>query len=163
MYIQSFCRCVITVSTNINSLQGINLTANQLFPTHVTTVGTVKKGDIFYANLSPVVGSEQGGIRPVVIIQNDIGNKFSPTVISAAITSHNKCNLPTHILIKASVTCGLSKDSIVLLEQIRTIDKRRLLGRLGNINQTTMKTIEHALLISLGLSNVTQTKADYKF
>lgn len=85
---------------------------------------TVKRGDIYYADLSPVVGSEQGGVRPVLIVQNDIGNKFSPTVIAAAITSQkDKTNLPTHIEVDAG-HCGLAKDSIVLLEQVRTIDKR---------------------------------------
>lgn len=87
---------------------------------------TVKRGDIYYADLSPVVGSEQGGIRPVLIVQNDVGNRFSPTVIAAAITSQkDKSNLPTHIEVDAG-HCGLAKDSIVLLEQVRTIDKRRL-------------------------------------
>lgn len=92
---------------------------------------TVKRGDIYYADLSPVVGSEQGGVRPVLIVQNDIGNKFSPTVIAAAITSQkDKTNLPTHIEVDAG-HCGLAKDSIVLLEQVRTIDKRRLREKNG--------------------------------
>ena len=92
---------------------------------------TVKRGDIYYADLSPVVGSEQGGIRPVLIVQNDVGNRFSPTVIAAAITSQKyKTNLPTHIRVNAD-GCGLAKDSIVLLEQVRTLDKKRLKEKMG--------------------------------
>ena len=92
----------------------------------------VKRGEIYYADLSPVVGSEQGGIRPVLIVQNDIGNRHSPTVIAAAITSRrDKAKLPTHIDVQAA-TCGLTKDSVVLLEQIRTLDKRRLKDRMGD-------------------------------
>ena len=95
---------------------------------------TVKRGDIYYADLSPVVGSEQGGVRPVLIVQNDIGNRFSPTVIAAAITSQkDKSNLPTHIEVDAR-NCGLAKDSIVLLEQVRTIDKRRLREKMGALD-----------------------------
>ena len=91
----------------------------------------VRRGEIYYADLSPVVGSEQGGIRPVLIVQNDVGNRHSPTVIAAAITSRReKAKLPTHIDVQAA-TCGLTKDSIVLLEQIRTLDKRRLKDRMG--------------------------------
>ena len=94
----------------------------------------VKRGEIYYADLSPVVGSEQGGIRPVLIVQNDVGNRHSPTVIAAAITSQkDKAKLPTHISVQAA-TCGLTKDSIVLLEQIRTIDKRRLKDRMGALD-----------------------------
>ena len=111
----------------------------------------VKRGDIYYADLSPVVGSEQGGIRPVLIIQNDVGNKFSPTVIAAAITSQRfKTNLPTHIHVDAQ-GCGLSKDSIVLLEQVRTIDKRRLKEKMGNLNEVDMSRVNKALSISVGL------------
>ena len=111
----------------------------------------MKRGDIYYADLRPVVGSEQGGIRPVLIIQNDIGNKHSPTVICAAITSKmNKAKLPTHIPVSAA-TCGLTKDSIVLLEQIRTIDKRRLKDRMGALDDTSMTQINNALQISFGL------------
>lgn len=111
----------------------------------------VKRGDIFYADLSPVVGSEQGGIRPVLVVQNDIGNKFSPTVIIAAITSQiNKAKLPTHIEIMAD-DYGLSKDSVVLLEQIRTIDKRRLRERLGRLDEDLMAKVNEALTVSLGL------------
>ena len=111
----------------------------------------VKKGDIFYADLSPVIGSEQGGIRPVIIIQNDIGNRYSPTVIVAAITSQiNKAKLPTHVEI-SSEEYGLNRDSVVLLEQIRTLDKRRLKEKIGHMTDTDMKKVNNALLISLSL------------
>lgn len=112
---------------------------------------TVKRGDIYYADLSPVVGSEQGGIRPVVIIQNDVGNKYSPTVIVAAITSQiNKAKMPTHIEI-SSEDYGLTKDSVILLEQIRTIDKKRLKEKTGHVDDALLGEIAHALKISLGL------------
>ena len=112
---------------------------------------TVKRGDIYYADLSPVVGSEQGGIRPVLIVQNDVGNKFSPTVIAAAITSQkDKTKLPTHISV-SSQNCGLAKDSIVLLEQIRTIDKQRLGEKMGHLDAETMNAVDDAITISLGL------------
>ena len=112
---------------------------------------TVKRGDIFYADLSPVVGSEQGGTRPVLIVQNDTGNKPSPTVIAAAITSQtNKAKLPTHIeLIGKSV--GLTKDSVVLLEQIRTIDKRRLREHMGRLDESMMNRVDDAIAVSFGL------------
>lgn len=111
----------------------------------------VKRGDIYYADLSPVIGSEQGGIRPVLIIQNDIGNKYSPTVIVAAITSQiNKAKLPTHVEI-SSEEYGLNRDSVVLLEQIRTIDKRRLRDKIGHISDNLMLQVDEALMISLGL------------
>ncbi len=111
----------------------------------------VKRGDIFYADLSPVVGSEQGGIRPVLVIQNNIGNKYSPTVIIAAITSQiNKAKLPTHVEINAT-EYGLPKDSVVLLEQIRTIDKKRLRERIGKFSDEMMESINESLQISLGL------------
>ena len=111
----------------------------------------VKRGDMFYADLSPVIGSEQGGIRPVIIIQNDIGNKYSPTVIAAAITSKlNKAKLPTHIEL-SSKEYGLEKDSIVLLEQIRTIDKSRLKEKIGELNPVKMNQVNKAMLISLGV------------
>lgn len=111
----------------------------------------VKRGDIYYADLSPVVGSEQGGVRPVLIVQNDVGNKFSPTVIAAAITSQrDKNNLPTHIEVNAQ-DCGLAKDSVVLLEQVRTIDKRRLKEKMGALDNNEMGKINHALSISFGL------------
>ncbi|MBR2087756.1 MAG: type II toxin-antitoxin system PemK/MazF family toxin [Oscillospiraceae bacterium] len=113
---------------------------------------SVKRGEIYYADLSPVVGSEQGGIRPVLIVQNDIGNRHSPTVIAAAITSRlDKAKLPTHISLDAA-SCGLTKDSIVLLEQIRTIDKRRLKDRMGAIDHESMNRVDNALSISFGLS-----------
>ena len=111
----------------------------------------IKRGDIFYADLSPVVGSEQGGVRPVLIVQNDVGNKYSPTVIAAAITSQQvKTRMPTHISVNASV-CGLSKDSVVLLEQIRTLDKKRLREKMGNLPETDMNRIDDALSVSIGL------------
>lgn len=111
----------------------------------------VKKGDIFFADLSPVVGSEQGGVRPVLIVQNDIGNKYSPTVIVAAITSQiNKAKLPTHIEIKAE-NHGLNKDSVILMEQLRTIDKRRLKEKIGHISEDMVKSINQAMAISLGM------------
>ena len=111
----------------------------------------VKKGDIYFADLSPVVGSEQGGVRPVLIVQNDIGNKYSPTVIVAAITSQiNKAKLPTHVELSAAGH-GLSKDSVVLLEQLRTIDKRRLKERVGRVDPDEMTKIHEAVSISLGI------------
>ncbi len=112
---------------------------------------TVKRGDIYYADLSPVVGSEQGGVRPVLVIQNDVGNKYSPTVIIAAITSQiNKAKLPTHIEISGE-GYGLSKDSCILLEQIRTIDKRRLKEKTGHVSEELSSFVDEALKISLGL------------
>ena len=114
---------------------------------------TIKRGDIYYADLSPVVGSEQGGMRPVLIVQNDIGNKYSPTVIAAAITSQRfKTQLPTHIQVDAQ-ECGLSKDSIVLLEQVRTLDKQRLKERMGNLGERDMIRVNRALSVSLGILN----------
>lgn len=114
---------------------------------------TVRRGEIYYADLSPVIGSEQGGVRPVLIVQNDVGNKFSPTVIAAAITSQrDKTKLPTHIQL-SSEECGLSRDSVVLLEQIRTIDKRRLKERMGRIDESAMQQINKALSVSFGLNN----------
>ena len=113
----------------------------------------VKRGDIYYADLSPVVGSEQGGMRPVLIVQNDTGNKHSPTVIAAAITSQiGKARLPTHIELAAQ-SFGLSRDSVVLLEQIRTIDKSRLRERMGNIDDGLMSRVDNALAVSFGLGN----------
>ena len=112
----------------------------------------VRRGDIFYADLSPVVGSEQGGIRPVLIVQIDVGNRFSPTVIAAAITSQkDKARLPTHIRVN-SVGSGLAKDSVVLLEQIRTLDKRRLKEHMGRLDENSMDRVDQALQISFGLS-----------
>lgn len=110
----------------------------------------VKRGDLYYADLSPVVGSEQGGVRPVLVVQNDIGNKYSPTVIAAAITSQlSKAKLPTHIPIQAD-TYGLPKNSIVLLEQIRTIDKQRLKEKIGELPENVMTKVNDGLLVSLG-------------
>ena len=116
---------------------------------------SVRRGDIYYADLSPVVGSEQGGLRPVLIIQNDVGNKYSPTVIAAAITSQvNKAKLPTHIEVFAE-QYGLAKDSVVLLEQVRTIDKQRLKERMGRLDDTVMRRVDEALTISFGLPGET--------
>ncbi len=112
----------------------------------------VKRGDIYYADLSPVVGSEQGGLRPVLIIQNDIGNRYSPTVIAAAITSRmGKNKLPTHIEVYAGKV-GLSKDSVILLEQIRTLDKRRLREKMGHLDEDAMQRVNNAISVSFGLS-----------
>lgn len=114
---------------------------------------TVKRGEIYYADLSPVIGSEQGGVRPVLIVQNDVGNRYSPTVIAAAITSQKeKSKLPTHIEINSQV-CGLSRDSVVLLEQIRTIDKKRLKEKMGRLDDGSMGQVNHALSISFGLGD----------
>ena len=113
----------------------------------------VKRGDIYYADLSPVVGSEQGGIRPVLIVQNDVGNKYSPTVIAAAITSQiNKAKMPTHIELAAK-EYGLNKDSVILLEQVRTIDKKRLREKIGHLDENLMSTVNEALAISFGLGS----------
>ena len=112
---------------------------------------TVKRGEIYYADLSPVIGSEQGGVRPVLIIQNDVGNKYSPTVIAAAITSQqDKAKLPTHKSVEAEGS-GLQKNSIVLLEQVRTIDKRRLKEKMGNLDISMMDKVDRALSVSFGL------------
>jgi len=114
----------------------------------------VKRGDIYYADLSPVVGSEQGGVRPVLIVQNDIGNKYSPTVIAAAITSQiNKAKMPTHIEISAE-DYGLNKDSVILLEQVRTIDKRRLREKIGHLDEDLMTAVNDAISVSFGLGNI---------
>lgn len=114
----------------------------------------IKRGDMFYADLSPVVGSEQGGVRPVLIVQNDIGNKFSPTVIVSAITSQiNKAKLPTHVEINAQ-EYGIQKDSVILLEQIRTIDKKRLREKIGHLDTKLMEQVDDALGISFGLVDI---------
>jgi mRNA interferase MazF len=121
-------------------------------------ITNIKRGDIFYADLSPVVGSEQGGLRPVLIIQNDVGNKYSPTVIAAAITSRmDKTRLPTHIDIHAD-RVGLAKDSVVLLEQIRTLDKRRLREKMGHLDSVIMTRVNNAIAVSFGLGH---TSEDY--
>ena len=122
---------------------------------------SVKRGDIYYADLSPVVGSEQGGLRPVLIIQNDIGNKYSPTVIAAAITSRlGKTRLPTHIDIYAD-RVGLAKDSVVLLEQIRTLDKRRLKEKMGHLDDGIMAEVNSAIAVSFGLGE-SESAADVR-
>ena len=120
---------------------------------------SIRRGDIYYADLSPVVGSEQGGVRPVLIVQNDMGNRYSPTVIAAAITSKTgKTKLPTHIEVLADAelsgiqNCGLAKNSVILLEQIRTIDKRRLKERMGKLDERTMQQVDGAIGISFGLN-----------
>lgn len=112
---------------------------------------SIKRGNVFYANLNPVVGSEQGGVRPVLVIQNDVGNRYSPTVIVAAITSKiNKAKLPTHVEIKAEEG-KLEKDSVILLEQIRTIDKKRLQRQITHLEDEVIEKVNEALEISLGL------------
>lgn len=111
----------------------------------------VKRGELYYADLSPVVGSEQGGVRPVLVVQNDVGNKHSPTIIAAAVTSKlNKARLPTHIELPSALAPGLAKDSVILLEQIRTLDKKRLKERIGELPSSTMSLVNKAILISLG-------------
>ncbi len=113
----------------------------------------IKRGDLFYADLSPVVGSEQGGVRPVIIVQNNVGNKYSPTIIIAPITSQlNKAKLPTHVKIRGS-EFGLPKNSVALLEQLRTIDKRRLREKIGSFDQAIMLKIDEAMAVSLDLAN----------
>lgn len=120
----------------------------------------IKRGDIFYADLSPVVGSEQGGIRPVLIVQNDVGNRYSPTVIAAAITSRmSKTRLPTHIdIIGCAEEFGLAKDSVVLLEQIRTLDKKRLKEKMGHADNNLMAQVDSALSVSFGLNETAQSE-----
>lgn len=111
----------------------------------------IKRGDIYYADLSPVIGSEQGGLRPVLIVQNDVGNRYSPTVIAAAITSRmGKARLPTHIDV-IGTEVGLAKDSVILLEQIRTIDKKRLKEKMGHLDDDTMNHVNSAIEVSFGL------------
>lgn len=144
---------------NQNELDNLDFSAVDYRPQKVrnnkhfkkTEDKTILRGDLVYADLSPVIGSEQGGVRPVLIIQNDIGNKFSPTTIVAAITSvKNKSNLPTHVKI-GDKSSGLPKESVILLEQIRTIDKKRLKDKIGRVSDDFMKTIDEALRISLNL------------
>ncbi|MBE6039129.1 MAG: type II toxin-antitoxin system PemK/MazF family toxin [Anaerofustis stercorihominis] len=114
---------------------------------------TIKRGDVFYADLSPIVGSEQGGVRPVLVLQNDVGNRYSPTIIVSAITSQiNKNKLPTHIPLSSST--GLARDSVVLLEQIRTIDKIRLREKIGHIDNETMQKVNNALAVSFGMQQL---------
>lgn len=114
---------------------------------------SIKKGDLYFADLSPVTGSEQGGIRPVLVVQNDVGNKYSPTIIVAAVTSRrNKADLPTHVEIAADGN-GLSKNSVILLEQLRTIDKARLKERIGTIDRNRLPEVNEALSVSLGIDS----------
>ena len=123
---------------------------------------SVKRGDIYYADLSPVIGSEQGGVRPVLVVQNDVGNRYSPTVIAAAITSQiNKAKLPTHIEICAQ-EYGLSRDSVVLLEQVRTIDKKRLKEKMGHLDDATMISVNSAIQVSFGLGDLIGTGEESK-
>jgi mRNA interferase MazF len=123
----------------------------------VIKLDNIRRGDIFYADLSPVIGSEQGGLRPVLIVQNDVGNKYSPTVIAAAITSRmTKSKLPTHIDVLGEHV-GLSKDSVILLEQIRTLDKKRLKEKMGHLDDKVMSEVNEAITISFGLSTRTYT------
>ena len=122
---------------------------------------TIKRGDIYYADLSPVIGSEQGGLRPVLIVQNDVGNRYSPTVIAAAITSQiNKTKLPTHIDIYAE-NIGLAKNSVILLEQVRTIDKRRLKEKMGHLEDGLMNKVNNAISVSFGLAETEQQAQNY--
>ncbi|QLL77396.1 PemK family transcriptional regulator [Ligilactobacillus saerimneri] len=115
---------------------------------------SISRGDIFYADLSPVVGSEQGGMRPVLVIQNNIGNRFSPTVIVAAITSRiSKTKMPTHVAVSASKH-GLEKDSVILAEQLRTIDKQRLKEKITHVHEQTMEKVDYALRVSIGLTKL---------
>ena len=119
----------------------------------------IKRGELYYADLSPVVGSEQGGVRPILIVQNDTGNKYSPTIIAAAVTSQlGKARLPTHIELNAN-EFGLVKNSVILLEQIRTLDKRRLKERIGILSDSTMQKVNSALLISLGFDKISDFKS----
>lgn len=118
----------------------------------------VKKGDLFFADLSPVVGSEQGGVRPVLVVQNDVGNKYSPTIIVAAVTSQTgKAKLPTHVEL-AATQGGLSKNSVVLLEQLRTIDKQRLKERIGTLSESQIPDVDEALSVSLGIANLPENR-----
>ena len=121
-------------------------------------MNNIRRGDIYYADLSPVIGSEQGGLRPVLIVQNDIGNRYSPTVIAAAITSKmTKSKLPTHIDVTGEKV-GLSKDSVILLEQIRTIDKKRLKEKMGHLDDAIMHEVNDAITVSFGLSTKTYSE-----
>ncbi len=120
----------------------------------------MRRGDLFFADLNPVVGSEQGGVRPVLVIQNDVGNRYSPTVIVAAVSAQvQKGRMPTHVELPAD-TVGLERDSVVLLEQIRTIDKRRLRERVARVGEEIMARVDEALAVSLGLDGVAVGPAD---
>ena len=121
----------------------------------------IRRGDIYYADLSPVIGSEQGGIRPVLIVQNDIGNKYSPTVIAAAITSRiGKSKLPTHIEVYAD-KYGLARDSVILLEQIRTLDKKRLKEKMGHLDEDVMGQVNDAITVSFGLEDPAPVRQEF--
>ena len=121
----------------------------------------VRRGDIYYADLSPVIGSEQGGIRPVLIVQNDVGNKYSPTVIAAAITSRiSKSKLPTHIEVYAD-KYGLARDSVILLEQIRTLDKKRLKEKMGHLDEDVMTLVNDAITVSFGLEDPNAVRQEF--
>ena len=123
-------------------------------------MNSIRRGDIYYADLSPVIGSEQGGLRPVLIVQNDVGNRHSPTVIAAAITSRTtKSKLPTHIDVYGEEV-GLAKNSVVLLEQIRTLDKKRLKEKMGHLDNETMSRVNSAIVVSFGLGTYTQPEAE---
>ena len=129
---------------------------------HEDNTNNIRRGDIYYADLSPVIGSEQGGLRPVLIVQNDVGNKYSPTVIAAAITSRmSKAKLPTHIDIYAK-DAGLARDSVVLLEQIRTIDKKRLKEKMGHLDDTAMNDVNNAISVSFGLGNNVESDGAFR-
>ena len=118
----------------------------------------VKKGDLYFADLSPVVGSEQGGVRPVLVVQNDVGNKYSPTIIVAAVTSQtDKAKLPTHVELQATQG-GLSKNSVVLLEQLRTIDKQRRKESIGSLGREKLPIVDEALSVSLGIADLVQNR-----
>ena len=122
----------------------------------------IKRGDLYYADLRPIIGSEQGGVRPVLIIQNDVGNHFSPTVIAAAITSRRKNRwMPTHVPLRGH-RCGLRKYSVVLLEQIRTIDRTRLKDYIGSLNARTMDYVDHAIAVSFGLDEILSQQEEQK-
>ncbi len=124
-------------------------------------MNNIRRGDIYYADLSPVIGSEQGGIRPVLIVQNDIGNRYSPTVIAAAITSRTtKSKLPTHIDVYAE-KYGLARDSVILLEQIRTLDKKRLKEKMGHLDEDVMVQVNDAINVSFGLGEPAAVRQEY--
>jgi len=138
-------------SENLHSGAIKRIDGNQKNTSKKRTINGVTRGDIYYADLSPVIGSEQGGIRPVLVIQNDVGNKHSPTTIVAAITSQmSKAKLPTHVGIPYSDN-GLSKNSVALLEQVRTIDKRRLREKICSVDDYIMSKVDKAIIISLGV------------
>ena len=149
MYKTPACRQYLSYQNTKNDGFTYNRVRSVRFSKEDLVMLEVKRGELYYADLSPVVGSEQGGIRPVLVVQNDIGNKYSPTIIAAAVTSKiNKAKLPTHIELPPAF--GLAKESVILLEQIRTLDKRRLKERIGELPPATMLRVNRAILISLG-------------